>query len=114
MIRWEDFPQFSEAREICRQVNLEKILSDDQLLQQVFDDTIHEIGLPTPKSVSNETFIHAQERVILRYAGNGRIDSRKAVLLINKYGQETACRMMAYTCICFMERYGIVGGPKIP
>ena len=112
-MQWEDFPQFQEARKICQEFNLEKALNDDELLQDIYDDTFREIGLSTPQGVNNEMFMRAQESVIFRYVIEGRIDSKKMGLLVSRCGEGLARRFVVCTAIVLMERWKILGQPKI-
>jgi hypothetical protein len=114
-MRWNDIPQLSQSRAICKGVNLEDALNNFEMLEKIYNDTCKEIGLNSSQTIANDLFINKLGEVILRYAQNGKIDPNKTLALINsQHGADTHF-ILGCTAVCLMEKYGIIrGGPKIP
>jgi len=113
-MRWDELERMQKSREICRERNLEKALNNPDLLQEVFDNILCEIGINKGQTVSSDVFEFKGGEVILQYAEIGKIDRRKVLKLIADKG-EAAKQILMDTAICLMEKYGIIkGGPKLP
>jgi len=114
-MRWNDIPQISESREICRRVNLEDALNHLTLLINIYDDTLQVIGMTSSDRISCDILFRKMGEVVLIYSTNRKIDPNKILSLINQYHEEKACLILGHTAVCLMEDYGLIkGGPKIP
>jgi len=112
---WNDIPQMLRNREVCRDTNLEDELNDLDILEEIYKDALCEIGITSSQPIANDLFIYKLGEVILRYAKNGKINSRKTLALIAHHHERESCFILGCTAICLMEDYGLIkGGPKIP
>ena len=112
---WNDIPQMSQSRIVCRDANLEDELNDATLLTNILKDTLDEGGITSSDHISCNIMFHKIGEVILLYSKNRNIDQDKILALITQYHEDRACILLGQTAVCLMEDYGLIkGGPKIP
>ena len=115
LMRWNDIPQISESRKICRSANLEDALNNETLLTSILSDTLEEVGLSSSSNISCDILFHKMGEMVLLYSKNDKIAPKKILALIAQYHEEKACLILGHTAVCLMEDYGLIkGGPKIP
>jgi hypothetical protein len=117
-MHYNDVSQFRECRELCRRLNLESAMNNEDLLQEILQETLHEIGLKETQSIASDVFIVKQGEVIMHFAESGKLKTnalRKITQLLRERGNDETKRILGNTATCLMEDYGIVlGGFKMP
>jgi hypothetical protein len=114
-MKWNDYPQISNSRGICRRFNIEEDLNDSGKLEKIYIDTLKEIGITSSQSISNRIFIKVLGEIILRYAQKGEIDLQKISALGGQYNSQDVPIILGSAAVGLMEDWGIIrGGPKIP
>lgn len=112
---WNDIPQLSQSRMICRTVNLEDELNHLSLLTSILEDTLQEVGITAPNTISCDMLFDKMGEMVLLYSRNNKIDPNKILALITQHHEEKSRLILGHTAICLMEDYGLIkGGPKIP
>jgi hypothetical protein len=114
-MRCNDIERFQRNRGISKQINLEKALNNLDLLEDIYKDILHEIGIQDGQHISSDVFEYKGGQVLLQYSEKGKLDRQKVLSLITRFGPEQAKQILIDTTVCLMEDWGIIkGGIKLP
>jgi len=84
------------------------------MLENIYNDTWADMGISSSQPISSALFIDKLGEMVLRYATEGKIDSRKTLALVIKYHERETVAILGCTTIFLMEKWGIIkGGPRI-
>lgn len=108
--RIRDIPEIKRSQHICSTINLKTELNRGKLLIDLCKDLKTETGLANGQYLTIDILAYKGGSVLLRYAEDGKIDTEKAIKLINQEGRDKAIEILGSAALGLLEEWGFFRG----